>query len=437
MKKTKKWIKNRLGTKNRERFFFLFRLIKYLRKQTRRIFRDLGSDGRSELLLPSEEYFIEDKNVFFGYYDKSPFSDNGEVILVQVAKGQNKHPQVGDELIVGFFCRQAGSSGRGIVELGRTTTWCWQQGCRLQWFPGDGSKKIIYNKLINKRFSSVVQDTESKRVVKSLSFPVYDVDPSGSCALTLSFSRLYRLRPGYGYAGIIDETIDEKIPSSDGIWLGNIKKNEKSLLLSLEKISQMDWNEKMVGAQHYVNFISYNKDGSKFAFLHVWEGGEGRSVRLMIFDFARGELSVVGQGHEMVSHYSWIDDSSIIFTSLAKKGYGIYYTYNTISKETIVVGGNELTGDGHPSACGDSSLFITDTSADEYGERKLILFDGLKGKKRELFRLVDPIGFWGEVRCDFHPRWDSSGRYVCIDCPVSGKRRMSVFDLSVVLRDFS
>ena len=45
---------------------------------------------------------------------------------------------------------------------------------------------------------------------KLFQHPVYSVANNGKFALTLDFSRLHRLRPGYGYSNLPDETRKEK-----------------------------------------------------------------------------------------------------------------------------------------------------------------------------------------------------------------------------------
>jgi hypothetical protein len=81
---------------------------------------------------------------FFGYYDVTPFSKNNNMILAMVGPHQNRPPLNGEELLVGYFYRD--STGH-FQPVDKTSTWCWQMGCRLQWFPIDENNLIIYNKM--------------------------------------------------------------------------------------------------------------------------------------------------------------------------------------------------------------------------------------------------------------------------------------------------
>ena len=48
----------------------------------------------------------------------------------------------------------------------------------------------------------------------------------GSFILSLDFSRLHRLRPGYGYSNLPDETKDELCPNKGCIWKVNVATGE-------------------------------------------------------------------------------------------------------------------------------------------------------------------------------------------------------------------
>src|SRR5699024_5261318 len=82
--------------------------------------------------------------------------------------------------------------------LGETHTWNVQQGCMLQWLGPNFNEKILYNDFRDGQYCSVILNvnTNEERI---LSMPVYSVAQDGEFALTLDFSRLHRLRPGYGY----------------------------------------------------------------------------------------------------------------------------------------------------------------------------------------------------------------------------------------------
>src|SRR5699024_476870 len=129
-----------------------------------------------------------------------------------------------------------------FTPLVTTNTWNLQQGCMVQWLGPDFNKKIIYNDMIDKKYISIIYDIETKEQ-KVIDRPIYSVSKDGKKAVSVNFSRLHRLRPGYGYANLPDETKDMYHPSDDGIWYMDLEKNTSKLIISLEDITKINPNE--------------------------------------------------------------------------------------------------------------------------------------------------------------------------------------------------
>ena len=74
-----------------------------------------------------------------------------------------------------------------------------------QWLDAD---TILYNDYRNGKYCSVILNinTSSERLID---MPVYTLSSDKKTALTLDFSRLHRLRLGYGYANIPESTLLE------------------------------------------------------------------------------------------------------------------------------------------------------------------------------------------------------------------------------------
>jgi hypothetical protein len=71
------------------------------------------------------------------------------------------HKSNGADIRVGFFDLQGASD---FIAVDHTQTWCWQMGCRLQWYPGDPDRLIMYNAMVNGQYGSIVQDIRYKKV---------------------------------------------------------------------------------------------------------------------------------------------------------------------------------------------------------------------------------------------------------------------------------
>src|SRR5690348_11712467 len=73
------------------------------------------------------------KHHWFGYYDKLELDATNRYVLGMEVDFQHRSPKPEDEIAVGMVDLKDNDRW---VPLGRSTAWCWQQGCMLQWLPG-------------------------------------------------------------------------------------------------------------------------------------------------------------------------------------------------------------------------------------------------------------------------------------------------------------
>ena len=364
---------------------------------------------------------------FFGYYDVSPFSRNNRMLLAMVAPFPNRTPGLNEKISVGYFNL---NGNRGFTPIGKTSTWCWQMGCRLQWFPEDENDLILYNNIVNHDYGAIIQSVTSKSIVKTIDYPIYEIDRTGNWALSVNFSRLQRLRPGYGYGNLPDKTINQAAPQDDGIRLIDLSTGYSSLILTLEQISKIAPLPSMHDSEHYVNHLAFNPSGSRFMFFHLWTRGNQRQNRLMTCDRDGSNLRIL-ENKGTVSHYAWKNETELLVT-VYFKGIGFQYVlYFDGSDHHETLEPNILNADGHPSYSPDGKMILTDTYPDKYSERHLKLYH-LNGATHVVHRFFSPPQMQGEVRCDLHPRWDSTGKYVCVDTSENERRCMYVFDIEQI-----
>jgi hypothetical protein len=362
---------------------------------------------------------VAGKQTFFGYYDKTPFSCDESKILGLIAPFENNPPKATDEICIGYFDTQ---NEFKYHKIGTTSTWCWQQGCRLQWYPKDENNLIIYNTIVNGKYGSRIQNILTKKIIRKYEFPIYDVDNKGLWVISLNFSRLHRLRPGYGYVNFPDQTHTNPCPNNDGVWRLNLETNEIKLILNLEEIAKIQPTETMEGATHYVNHLSFNPSGNRFMFLHLWVNNGKRFSRLFTSDINGNGLYLLAN-ENMVSHYTWKNDTDLLVYSHHKETGNKYHLYKDMTEKIEVFGSGILKEDGHPSFHPLNSSLLTDTYPDKYSERKLLLYDS-KGSLHVLGAFFSPLQFSKEVRCDLHPRWDRTGKQICFDSAHEGYRCM-------------
>ncbi len=394
----------------------------------RRIRRGLGQ-GLNKNRAPDglTEYGLPEKQCWFGYYDISPFDKRSTRLLAMVGDRFCRTPQPGDEVQVGYFDLHRPDR---FHRVGNTSTWCWQQGCRLRWWPStdENLQHIGYNTIVNGTYGSIIRSLGQDSSVQEHDCPIYDVHPLGHAGLTLNFSRLHRLRKGYGYVNFDDETQGDKCPGNDGIWVYDYATRVRNLLISLQDLAAFEPQQTMPDGEHYVNHLMYSPSGDRFLFLHLWMLGSSRHCRLLTCDSDGNNLTVV-HDRGMVSHFCWRDSDSVLAT-VSQDGGCRYYLFDIQAGTRTDVGAGVLLRDGHPTYRFDQETVLTDTYPDTYGEQRLMLFHSESGIT-DLGRYFAPAKFRQEWRCDLHPRWDASGRKIAFDSTHNGWRSLYVLESGI------
>jgi hypothetical protein len=82
-----------------------------------------------------------------------------------------------------------------------------------------------------------------------------------------------------------------------------------------------------------------------------------------------------------------------------------------------VIGEGFLRGDGHCSVGPDDNWMVTDGAIDATLEKNLLIYNlqAKQGLELGKFPMKEKRYFSSDVRCDLHPRWDRTGKAICID----------------------
>ncbi|VBB43636.1 conserved hypothetical protein [uncultured Desulfatiglans sp.] len=373
-------------------------------------------------------------STFFGYHDKTPFSRDGRKILaMSIPISDVKLESECTPITLGYFVKMEDGEFRNeFIPFSETTTWCWQQGCMLQWHPLKSDTHVVFNALIEDGvYGSKIFDIVHLSVVREFAYPIYSIDPTGKYAASTNFSRLGRLRPGYGYRVLADLTASDSAPSHQGLSIFDLSSGEKIILLvSLEDLAKTAGDP---GSQHYINHATFSPDGKRVVFFHVWErgGNKGRGLRVCEVDLTTGEWSEV-EGDRLVSHYCWRDEDCFLATTLDNTGTWNYTLYNRQEKSRTDLS-LPFSEDGHPMFHPhDKRIIVTDTYPDNCRDQKLFLANLETRKVHKIGALYSPVKYRKEVRCDLHPRWDREGTYVVVDNTHLGKRKMSLIKVNAV-----
>ena len=378
----------------------------------------IKSEGDILRLSPLDQY-----EYFFGYYDKSPWDLSGRYVLCLKANDtwSSVAPKEPAEILL--IDTEKENSVRVIA---KTHSWNVQQGCMAQWLGPEFNRKIIYNDYRDGKYCAIIHDIFNGEE-RQLDMPVYSVSKDGRIALSLDFSRLHRLRPGYGYSNIPDRTCQDCIPDSPCIWKIDIKTNHIRPLINYKDLIAFEPRPEMRDAVHKVNHIMISPNGNRFMFLHRWILGSRKYSRLVTCNIDGRDWFNLSDD-DMVSHCFWKNDNEILaFENKKAKGSGYYLMKDkTKNFERLWP---ELSGDGHPSYSPDGKLVVTDTYPNG---RRIASIKVMEGDNiKTIAKVFAPFKYDNDTRCDLHPRWSRDGKRVCFDSVYEGHRGLYEIDLDV------
>ncbi len=384
-----------------------------------------------EAYVPCRQITPATPSHWFGYYDKYQFDSANRYVLGQSIDFDDRMPSATETAELGMIDTQDHDRW---IPIGRTHAWCWQQGCMLQWLPGSDTK-IIYNDRRDGKFVSVIKDvkTGQERVAGRA---IYSVGPDGKQALSLNFSRLYDVRPGYSYVGVDDPSIKIPHPKDDGIYLVDLEKGTSRLVVTLDQIVHFQRAPEAGEGKAWFNCLLFDPSGKRFTFLHRWVRANNRGwvSRFLTADADGGNMYVLND-HLRFSHFIWRDPTHILAFSLEPSDGGpmFFHLYEDLTQHVETIGSEVLKVDGHCSYSPDGKWILVDTYPDQERMQNLRLYRPSDKKLVPLGRFYEPPNLRGEWRCDLHPRWSRDGKSVCIDSGHSGRRQMYLLDVSGVL----
>ena len=388
----------------------------------------IKSEGNITRISPDDK----DHEYFFGYYDKSPWDITDRYMLCLRANNtwSDVSPKETADILLIDTEKNENDKER-VKKIAETRAWNVQQSCMLQWLGPDFSSRILYNDYRDCKYVSVIL-TLATMEEKVIPAPVYSVSAEGKFALTLDFSRLYNLRPGYGYYNVPEKTTGVALPDTTAIWKVDLETGEVSDLLKYTDFANFQPRPEMqeAGAVHKVNHIMLSPNGKRFMVLYRWFIGERKYTRLITCNVDGTDMYVLSDD-DMVSHCFWKDDEHIIaFENKKKSGTG-YYLMKDKTQEYVHCW-PEMTGDGHPSYSPDRSLVVTDSYPDRarVASLRVMNADVEKNEVNVVARVFAPFKYDNDTRCDLHPRWNHVGDKICFDSVFEGHRGMYILDVN-------
>ena len=359
---------------------------------------------------------------FFGYYDKSPLSAGGRYVLYHRSRRKTSllpDPAVPVDIVVYDL-----QDMRELFHL-QSRAYNWQQGARLHWLDED---RFVYNDFENGNYVARIGSIESRAITSVVGFPVYDT--YGNTAISLNFERLNALRPDYGYRNLRKLRRKELMNlGGDGVFRVDLKYNRCELIVPLDKLSTYALKDLPMNTLHKVNHLMINPSGDKFIFLHRYFI-HGRKYDRLILAGMDGQLSGILADDQMISHYCWMDNT-LVLAYMRKSGTGDhFYIIDTDSYAVRIVDQEVLGryGDGHPSVNRGRMLF--DTYPNRARMKELLIYDLKERKLNKLGEFFESFNYYGETRCDLHPRWSAGGEQIFFDSVHTGQRQLYMIDIT-------
>ena len=402
---------------------------KYIKKGYQLVMYALSPKIKSEGNITRISFDDPTSDYFFGYYDKSPWDASGRYMLCMRAKDTWSEPDPRDAAEILLVDIKDGNPFRVIA---KTQTWNVQQGCMAQWLGPDYSTRIIFNDLRDGKYCSVIKDVKSAEEYV-LSMPVYTVAADGKTALSLDFSRLHNLRPGYGYAALPEKTEGIALPNEVCIWKIDIDTGVVTELLRYTDFAKFEPRPEMLedGSMHKVNHLMISPNGKRFMVLYRWYCGQRKYTRLITCNIDGSDMYLLSDD-DMVSHCYWKDNDQIIAFCNKHDGGTGYYLMKDKTQDYQHLW-SSLSNDGHPSySPTDNSLVVFDTYPDRsrIQEVKLARDTDVKGEDiKVIARVFAPFKYDNDTRCDLHPRWSRDGKKICFDACFEGHRGVYVVNV--------
>lgn len=407
-------IKKVIGPKNLQRVKHLKGAVKHIRNNL---------PGHQEHFVRHSKFWedpivfsLPGKHVFFGYYDIQQLNHAQDKMLVTVI------PQNANTKKDAAQLQWVDISSGEYHDIAQTRAWCWQQGARLRWHPVQ-ENVVLYNDVEADHYVMRAYDLQQNKEVAVYPRAMYDVTPDFQYGLSLNYSRLQRLRPGYGYNTLPDQTENEKVPKDDGIFLVDLNTNAERLVISYDQLVELtpeaanEWN--------YINHISVAPDGGRFMFFHLWTPGAGARwhAKLYTAKMDGSELACLEEEY-ITSHYCWRNGNELLTTSVGFGGSESHYImYNISEGRRVILSNDHLRHDGHPTYLGDSEHIITDTYPLKDCMQH-VFSDSVMGNDYDpICDIYSDPRMFDEKRCDLHPRVTPNNRIFTIDSTFSGGKR--------------
>ncbi|GAT32600.1 hypothetical protein TSACC_2999 [Terrimicrobium sacchariphilum] len=414
------------------------------------------------------------------FFDTSPISPSGRYLGVLRLPFEDRLPSPGDVADVACVDLETGDE----TVLATTRGWEHQLGANLNW--GHSDHELFFNDVDPSTwtpFAWKVDALTGRRM--RLGGTVYHASPNGRWLISANLALTAKTQRGYGVV-----LPDIALPSQrvgpvddEGFWITDTRSGERRLLLSIKAIldtaaanaspvrfdtvAPADTPERCEITGFHGKFnpqgdalmlslrwfrareragwdmFQTDYEAVRFAWITLRIDPETAVPDLGTLRCATGPDLWQHPGH----HATWFPDGRRISQNLALPAVTRddrlrFVEVNTDGSGLRIIPGTEhLAGSGHPTLHPDGCHLLTDTYVNEptaFGDGTVPLrwIDLRSGNEQCLARInaLNPaVKIHQALRCDPHPAWDRSWRFVVFNGMDGDTRRVYVADMSSLL----
>jgi Tol biopolymer transport system component len=184
----------------------------------------------------------------------------------------------------------------------------------------------------------------------------------------------------------------------------------------------------------WFNHTVFNRNDTRFFFLaRTRIPSAGLETGMFTANLDGSELRQVIPYGNSVSHFDWRNDREIIATFKLSGDKRVHILFTDGQADYQRLGGGCLDFDGHCSFSPDQQWLATDHKTRRLLEQSLTIYHIESGQCYTAATLDMQATRYitGDLRCDFHPRWNRDGKAICFDAinAADGSRQLHIAHL--------
>lgn len=351
----------------------------------------------------SKKIYQNFTNIFFGYYDVSPFSPlNTSLICFQKQKRNST------KIDISLKNLKSGDS----QTIDSSLAWNYQQGARLTWFD---EESIIFNDFDEekKKYISKIININNN-TTQIIPFPLQALYKQ-KYLLAIDYYNLEKLGIEYGY-----EYQDSIYPKGSIVFYNFEDRTSKEIIKEEDCIQLLNLNSTENIERQHINHISISPDGTFFIFIFRRFVNGKRIDNLLSYNMNDGKLNVLAK-EQVISHFTWRNNNEFLVWAIID-GQSGYFLFDKNSNYKLVL---DFKRDGHPTFL-DENTFITDTYPNRYLIQELFTYNIETKEKKEILRVKHPAFYQSKNRCDLHPSVSADKKFFQIDFIRKNKRALCI-----------